>query len=76
MTWKTELIAAAVRLVSEHSSLVRRPDPFTETINSFFGFESYDRRVAREIEEDAERAVAAVKRFRTNRKFKKITQDF
>lgn len=72
---KTDIIAFAVRLLSEKSTLIAKPDPFTETLNSFFGIESHDKRVARAIEADAEKVIAAAKRLHVNRKFKKITQN-
>lgn len=74
MTYKTELIALVVRIAAEHTNLVRKPEPFEALISEFFGGESYDRRIAKDLEGDAERAVAAIKRFRTNRKFKKIVE--
>jgi hypothetical protein len=72
---KTDIIAIAVRLLSEKSTLIPKPDPFTETINSLFGIESYDKRIARGIEADVEKLAAATKRAIINHKFKKITQN-
>lgn len=75
MSYKTELIALAVRVLAEKTSLIRKPDPIEDFINNMFGFETYDQRVARSIEAETERAIEAVKRIRTNRKFKKITEN-
>ena len=72
---KTKLIAIAVRLLSEKSTLIPKPDPLTETINSFFGIESYDMQIARGIEADTEKALAAAKTAITNHKFKKLTKN-
>ena len=74
MSYKTELIAMAVRIAAEHTNLIRKPEPFEALITEFFGGESYDRRIAKDLESDAEKLATAVKRFRTNRKFKKIVE--
>ena len=76
MNAKREIIALAVRLLADKTSLVRKPDPFEAFIGSMFGAETYDQQLARKIEADLDRGVDAVKRANTNRKFKKITQDF
>jgi len=75
MDIKTEAIAFAVRLLADHTDLIRKPDTFEATVNSFFGIESYDKKIARDLEHDVKRAVATAKRISTNRKFKKITQN-
>ncbi len=74
MNLKIELIALAVRLASEKTNLVRKPDVFESFITEMFGGESYDRHVARTIAVEAERGIAAAKRVNINRKFKKIIQ--
>lgn len=76
MNVKRELIALAVRVLADKTSLVRKPDSFELFLNSMFGGETYDQQLARQIEADLDKATAAVKRANTNRKFKKITQDF
>lgn len=75
MNVKRELIALAVRLVADKTSLVRKPDSFEILLNSFFNTETYDQQLARKIEADLDKATDAVKRANTNRKFKKITQN-
>jgi len=74
MSYKTELIAMAVRIAAEHTNLIRKPEPFEALITEIFGGESYDRRIAKDLEGDAQRLADAAKRFRTNRKFKKIVE--
>ncbi len=76
MNIKHEVIALAIRLVADKTNLIRKPDSIEVLITQLFGGETYDRRLARSISEETERAVEATKRFRTNRKFKKITTDF
>jgi hypothetical protein len=76
MNTKTAVIAFAVRLLSEKSSLIAKPDPMSEFINRFCGIESYDVRVARAIEDDLQKVTSAAKRVSTNHKFKKLTKNF
>lgn len=76
MNIKRELIALGVRLLADKTSLVRKPDSFELMLNSFFNTETYDQQLARKIESDLDRATDATKRAITNRKFKKITQNF
>ena len=71
---RIDLIAAAVRLVADNTNLIRKPDTFEGFVTELFGGETYDRRMARNIEEESARAIAAVRRIRTNRKFKKIVE--
>ena len=75
MNAKRELIALAVRLLADNTSIIRKPDSFELMLNSFFNTETYDQQLARQIEGELDRAVAAAKRCNTNRKFKKITQN-
>lgn len=75
MNLKIELIALAVRLVSEKTNLIRKPDSFEVLLTELFGGETYDRQLARNIEAESARAVAAAKRFSTDRKFAKITKN-
>lgn len=76
MNLKRELIVVGVRLLSEHTSLIRKPEPFEEFFSTLFGGETHEQRVARQIDEESTRAVAALKTLSTNRKFKKITKNF
>lgn len=76
MNIKRELIALAVRLLADKTSLVRKPDQFETFLGSMFGTETYDQQLARKIEADAEKAVEAAKRGITNHRFKKITKNF
>lgn len=75
MNAKRELIALAVRLLADKTSLVRKPDSFELFLQTFLNGETYDQTLARNIEADLDRATNAVKRVNTNRKFKKITQN-
>ena len=76
MTIRREMIALGIRVLADRTSLVRKPDSFELFLNSMFNTETYDQQLAREVESELDRGVKAVKRFNTNRKFKKITQDF
>jgi len=75
MNIKTEIVALAVRLLADKTNLIHKPDTFELFLNSLMGVESYDRRLASEIIAESDRAVAAVKRKNTDRKFKKIVQN-
>lgn len=76
MNIKRELIALGVRLLAEKTDLVRKPDSFEHVLNTMFRQPSYDQLLAYKIERDLDNVVDATKRFNTNRKFKKITQNF
>ncbi len=75
MNIKREILALGVRLLADKTSLVHKPDPFTATINSFLGLESYDQQIARKLEVEAGRAVEAAKTAKTNYTFKKLTKN-
>lgn len=75
MNVKTELIALAVRALSEKTDLISKPDNFTEFFATFTTGKTYDERVAEQIEEFAQKSVTAARKMRTDRKFKKITQN-
>lgn len=74
MSAKTTAIAFAVRLVAENTNLIRKPDSIQMFFDSIFGEETYDVKIARNIEEETARALTATKRARTNLKFKKIVK--
>ena len=77
MSIRREIIALAVRVLAEKTSLVRKPEPFEAFMYSLFGdYESYDQRIAREVEESLDETVRTVKRMKTDREFKKITQNY
>lgn len=75
MNIKRELIALAIRALSEKTNLVRKPDPFEDLLSTIFGGETREERLARELDESSQRAIEAAKRLNTNRKFKKITKN-
>jgi hypothetical protein len=75
MNAKREIIAAVVRIIANETNLIRKPTAFEAMLSEFFGEETYDRQIARTIEEESKRVVDAAKRVRTNRKFKKITSN-
>lgn len=75
MNVKRELIALAIRVLADHTTLVRKPDSFETMLNSMFNVETYDQQLARKVEAESERAIEAAKRFNTNRRFKKIVQN-
>jgi hypothetical protein len=77
MNMKRELIALAIRILANETTIVRKPEPFEAFVNSLFGeTESYDQRMARNIEVELDRATETVKRIKTDRKFKKIVRDY
>lgn len=72
MNTSTAVIAFAVRLVAENTTLIRKPE-FPELLfSTFIGGETYDVKMARDIEAEAARAANAIKQYRTKRKFNKI----
>lgn len=75
MNTKRELIALAVRFLAENTTLVRKPDSIQELIATMFSGETYDQRLARELDESSQKALESAKQFAVNRKFKKITKD-
>lgn len=76
MNIKREIIAAVVRALADKTTLIRKPSDFEELVNTMFGGESYDKRIAKEIEAEAERVLEVAKRANIRRQFKKITKDF
>ena len=76
MNIKRELIALTVRFLAENTSLVRKPDAFESVLSSMFGGETYDQRLARELDESSKQAIDSAKQFVTDRKFKKITKNY
>lgn len=74
MNIKHEIIALGVRVLAE-TGIIRKPAPFEELLNTMFGGESYDQRMAREIETAAAKIRDNAQRVNTNRKFKKITEN-
>lgn len=76
MNVKRELIALAVRVLADNTNVVRKPDAFENLLNDLFGLETFDQRAARIIDEESAKALEAVKRARTNSKFKKIMKHF
>lgn len=75
MTIKTEIIALAVRLVAENTSLIRKPDAFESLITNIFGGETYDVRAAKEIEATTARVINSAKKMHVDREFKKIIKN-
>jgi hypothetical protein len=75
MTLKRGLIALAVELLANNTSLVRKPDQFEIFINHICGVESDEQRMARLIEESVDQVTATVKRVKVDREFKKITSN-
>ena len=76
MNIKREIIALAVRILADKTTVVRKPEPFEAFLTEIFGGESYDQQIARNVEVELDRAVQTAKRVKTDREFKKITQDF
>lgn len=68
MDIRTELVALAIRALSGKTSLIRKPEPFEELLNGFFGLESYDKRTAREIVAETDRLRAARQRRKAQKK--------
>lgn len=75
MKFRRDLIAFAVRVLANETSLVQKPTAFESFLNDIFEIESYDQRMARNVEVELDRAAATVKRVKINREFKKITKN-
>lgn len=75
MNAKRELIAAAVRVLATKTTLIRKPSDFESILSTIFGEETYDYKIARQIEEESARVLEAAKRINTRRKFNKIVKD-
>lgn len=75
MNIKTAIIRAAVQLLAANTNVIREETPAEAFINSMFGMETPQERVARETEAAVDKTVAAMKKMSTNRKFKKIVQN-
>lgn len=73
MNAKTELVALAVRYLTQNTNIIARPDTFTEFFATLSTGKTFDVRTAESIIETSEKAAQTAKRVRTNRKFKKIT---
>lgn len=67
------LIALAVRVLA-NEGIIRQASPFEDIFAQVLGTETSDRRRAREIDASISKATEAVKRIKTNRKFKKIVE--
>lgn len=74
MNFKRELIALVVRTLADNTSLIRKPSEFETFLSSFMGDESYDRRIAADLEVEADRVLASAKSINLRRKFNKITK--
>ncbi len=72
---RRELIALAVRVLANETTLVRKPELFEVWLNDLLGFESYDQQMARNIEVELDRVTATIKRVKVDREFKKITKN-
>lgn len=72
--FRLELIALVVRVLANETTLIHKPTGFEVFIDELFNDESYDRRIARNVEAELVRASEATKRMKTNRKFQKIIQ--
>lgn len=75
MNLRRELIALAIRILHYEKDIRRRPEPLDTFINQLFGLESYDQKLAREIDITLDEVTEAAKRANLNRKFKKITKN-
>lgn len=71
----TEFVALAVRVLADKTTLIRKPDTIETLFTAFMGGKSYDRRLAEELVAEATKAVTAVKRANTKRKFKLIVNN-
>lgn len=75
MNIKLEAIALVVRVLANKTELIKKPSDFEELISSIFGGQTYDYRIASQIESEAERILEAAKRINTRRKFNKIVKN-
>lgn len=75
MNIKRALIALAVEILATNTSLVHKAEPRDAFWNSFFGIETDEQRMTRNIETEVDRASATLKSININRKFKKIVRN-
>lgn len=74
MSAKTEIIAMVVRIVANKTSLINKPDAFESFLTTIFGEDTYDVRIAKNIEAEASRLIETAKQIKTDRQFKKIVE--
>lgn len=74
MNAKTQIIALAVRLLSENTNIIRKPDPMSELFSTIFGGETYDVRTAKQIEGVLGQVADTAKKMDTRRRFNKIVK--
>lgn len=71
MNLKTELVALAVRVLAEKTTLVRKPDAFEELINGIFTGKSFDQRAAENVVGKTDEVISIVKSVNARRQAKK-----
>lgn len=72
MDIKTQLVAAVVRALSDKTTLIHKPDSFSEAVSVFLNGKTYDQRIAEDLVADAEKFKRAV-RNRPRRGYHRIT---
>jgi hypothetical protein len=71
---RTQLIAAAVRILADKDILIHKPDPFAGLFDQLFGQETYDVRIAKDVDAHITRASKTAKRILNKRRgIQKIT---
>ena len=75
MNIKRTLIALAVEILADRTTIVRKSDPMDNFIHAMFGVETDEQRMTRSIEETVDQVTETVKRAKTKREFKKIVQN-
>lgn len=75
MNIKHEVIALGVRVLAQHTTLIRKPSDIEELMSNIFGGETYDSRIATQVELESERVLEAAKRINNRRKFNKIVKN-
>lgn len=72
---RTDIVATAVRILAENTSLIRKPSETESFFTLMMGAEPFEYRKAREITETIDEVVNLVKRANNYRKFKKIVKN-
>ncbi len=71
MNLKRDMLAFAVRFLAENTRLVRKPDAFEELLNTMFGGETFDQRMARDLEPEVDKVLETVKKTAARRRARK-----
>lgn len=75
MNVKRTLVTAVVRMLSENTSLIQKPDAFSEFLTVVFDGKTHEQQVAEKFEVELDRVLAGAKSLKTRHAFNKITKN-